>query len=158
MSDDSEISIRSATNSDCENIQKLVFGVLREFGLTPEPGGTDTDLNDIETEYIKRGGLFEILEDKDGNLLGTVGLFPLDDETIELRKMYFDKSLRGRGFGKKILERMIEKSKESGFKKIYLETASILKEAVGLYEKYGFEPTTEGIHSERCDAAYFLDL
>ena len=72
--------------------------------------------------------------------------------------MYFDKSLRGRGFGKKMLERMIEKSRELKFKRIYLETASILKEAVGLYEKYGFQPTTEGIHSERCDAAYFLNL
>ncbi|MGI8885167.1 MAG: GNAT family N-acetyltransferase [Pyrinomonadaceae bacterium] len=158
MNDNSEIFIRSATNADCRNIKKLVFDVLREFGLTPEPNGTDADLNDIETEYIKRGGLFEILEDKDGNLLGTVGLFPLADETVELRKMYFDKSLRGRGFGKKMLERMIERARKSGFKKIYLETASVLKEAAGLYEKYGFEPTTEGIHSERCDAAYFLDL
>ena len=95
---------------------------------------------------------------QDGNLLGTVGLFPLDNETVELRKMYFDKSLRGRGFGKKTLERMIEKSREMKFKRIYLETANVLKQAVALYEKYGFEPTTEGIHSKRCDAAYFLDL
>ena len=158
MPKESEIFIRSATNADCRNIQKLVFGVLHEFGLTPEPGGTDADLNDIETEYFGRGGLFEILENADGNLLGTVGLFPIDNETIELRKMYFDESLRGRGFGKKILERMIEKSKELKFKRIYLETASILKEAVGLYEKYGFQPTTEGIHTARCDAAYYLNL
>lgn len=153
-----EIFIRSATNADGENIKKLVFGILHEFGLTPEPDGTDTDLNDIENEYIRRGGLFEILEDENGNLLGTVGLFPLDNETVELRKMYFDKSLRGRGFGKKMLERMIERAREMKFKRIYLETASILKSAVGLYEKYGFAPTTEGIHSERCDAAYFLNL
>ena len=73
----SEIFIRPATNADCKNIQKLVFGVLHEFGLTPEPDGTDADLNDIEKEYFERGGLFEILEDADGNLLGTVGLFPL---------------------------------------------------------------------------------
>jgi putative acetyltransferase len=116
------------------------------------------DLNDIESEYLKRGGLFEVLEDKDGKLVGTVGLFPLDTETVELRKMYFDESLRGRGFGKKTLERMIEKSRESGFKRIYLETATVLKAAAALYEKYGFQPTTDGIHSQRCDAAYFLDL
>ena len=157
-SGESEIVIRSATNADCKNIQKLVFGVLHEFGLTPEPGGTDADLNDIETEYFGRGGLFEILEDANGNLLGTVGLFPLDEQTIELRKMYFDKSLRGLGFGKKVLERMIEKSKELGFKQIYLETADVLKEAAGLYKKYGFQPTTEGIHTARCDAAYYLNL
>lgn len=158
MNENSEISVRSATNADCENIQKLVFGVLKEFGLTSEPNGTDADLKDIEKEYFERGGLFEILEDSHGKLLGTVGLFPLDNQTVELRKMYFDKSLRGRGFGKKTLERMIAKSREMKFKRIYLETANVLKQAVGLYEKYGFEPTIEGIHSERCDAAYFLNL
>jgi putative acetyltransferase len=72
--------------------------------------------------------------------------------------MYFDKKLRGRGVGKLMLERMIEKARALGYKRIYLETARILKEAVGLYEKYGFQPTTEGIHSARCDATYFLEL
>ena len=158
MIEEGEISVRPATNADCEKVQNLVFGVLREFGLEPETGGTDADLSDIETYYIKSGGLFEILEDANGNLLGTIGLFPLNDETVELRKMYFDKELRGRGFGKKTLERMIEKARELKFKTIYLETASILKAAVGLYEKYGFKPTPDGMHSKRCDAAYFLDL
>lgn len=158
MKRESEILIRPATNADVENVQNLVFAILREYGLEPEPGGTDADLSDIEANYIKRGGLFEILENADGNLLGTVGLFPIDAETVELRKMYFDKRLRGRGFGKKTLERMIEKARELGFKKIYLETAGVLREAVGLYEKYGFQPTLEGIHSTRCDTAYFLDL
>ena len=158
MKRENEILMRPATNADVENVRNLVFNILREYGLEPEPGGTDTDLSDIEANYIKRGGLFEILEDADGNLLGTVGLFPLDTQTVELRKMYFDKDLRGRGFGKKTLERMIEKARELGFKKIYLETASVLREAVGLYEKYGFQPTLQGIHSARCDTAYFLDL
>lgn len=158
MVKESEISVRSGTNADCQKIKNLVFGVLREYGLEPEPDGTDTDLDDIETFYIKRGGLFEILEDKQGNLLGTIGLFPINEETIELRKMYFKKSLRGKGFGKKMLERMIEKARELKFKRIYLETASVLKEAVGLYEKYGFKPTLDGMHSKRCDTAYFLNL
>lgn len=156
MSENPEITIRSATNADCENIKNLVFGVLREYDLTPEPNGTDADLSDIESSYINRGGLFEVLEDAEGNLLGTIGLFPLDAETVELRKMYFAKDLRGRGYGKKTLERMIEKARELGFKQIHLETASVLKEAIALYEKYGFQPTAEGMHSERCDTAYNL--
>lgn len=155
---DGAISVRPATNADSENVKALVFGVLREYGLESDPDGTDADLSDIEANYIRAGGAFEILEDDRGNLLGTVGLFPMDETTVELRKMYFDKTLRGRGFGKKVLERMIERARGLGFKKIYLETASVLREAIGLYEKYGFEPTVEGIHSRRCDAAYFLDL
>lgn len=158
MTDDFQIFIRSATNEDGAGVQNLVFGILREYGLTVETGGTDADIADIEANYWNRGGVFELVEDAGGNLLGTIGLYPLDAETIELRKMYFAPSLRGRGVGKLMLERMIEKARALGFKRIYLETASILKEAVGLYEKYGFQPTTEGIHSARCDAAYFLEL
>ncbi len=151
------VFVRSATNADCKNVQNLVFGVLREYGLEPDLQGTDVDLTDIEAHYIKRGGVFEIIEDERGNLLGTVGLYPMNDETVELRKMYFAKNLRGKGFGKKTLERMIEKAREFGFKKIYLETASVLKEAVKLYEKFGFKETNEK-HTPRCDVAYSLNI
>jgi putative acetyltransferase len=157
MNEQTDIIIRSATNADCAAVQKLVFGILRDYDLPLDQEGTDTDIADIEAHYLRRGGVFEILEDEKGNLLGTCGLYPLDADTIELRKMYFDKTLRGRGFGKKMLERMIEKSRELGFKKIYLETATILKEATHLYEKYGFKPTGEK-HTPRCDAAYSLDI
>jgi putative acetyltransferase len=152
-----EISVRSATNRDCERIQSLVFGVLSEYDLEPDKNGTDKDIADIEAHYLNRGGVFEIIEDENGNLLGTIGLYPLDAETVELRKMYFARKLRGRGFGKMMLERMIQKARELGFKKIYLETARVLREAVHLYEKYGFEPTDEK-HTPRCDQAYFLKL
>ena len=158
MSDSIEIIFRSATNSDCDRVQNLVFGVLREYGLAPDPGGTDRDITDIETHYLNRGGVFELLEDADGNLLGTCGLYPLDGETIELRKMYFAKKLRGRGYGKKLLERMIETARALGFKQIHLETHSALKEAIALYKKYGFKPTAEEKLTPRCDQTYFLKL
>jgi N-acetylglutamate synthase-like GNAT family acetyltransferase len=158
VSFDSEIFFRSATNADCEPVQDLVFGVLREYGLAPDPDGTDRDVTDIETHYLKRGGVFEILEDAEGKLLGTCGLYPLDDETIELRKMYFAKELRGRGYGKKLLERMIETARSLGFKQIHLETHSALKEAIALYKKYGFASVDEEKLTPRCDQTYFLEL
>lgn len=157
MTEPSEIIIRSASNADCAQVQSLVFGVLREYGLEPDVQGTDRDIEDIEGHYIRRGGIFEVIEAANGELLGTVGLYPMNAETVELRKMYFSPKLRGLGFGKKTLQRMIETARTLGFKKIYLETASVLKEAVHLYEKFGFEPTDEK-HTPRCDAAYFLVL
>lgn len=155
MNKDLEISIRSATNADCERIQNLVFGVLREYGLSPDSKETDKDLTDIEANYINRGGLFETLEDAEGNLLGTIGLYPINSEIVELRKMYFDKILRGRGYGKIVLEKMINEARQRGFKQIYLETNSVLKKAIHLYEKFGFKPTDEK-HAARCDQAYIF--
>lgn len=157
MTKTSDISFNPASNKDCERVQNLVFEVLREYGLEPDPAGTDDDLNDIEKNYLQTGGVFEVLEDAEGNLLGTVGLYPVNEQTVELRKMYFDKKLRGKGFGKKTLEKMIEEARRHGFRRIYLETNSVLKEAIHLYEKFGFKPTDEK-HAARCDQAYFLEL
>ena len=153
-----EITIRCAANADVEQVKDLIYAVLREYDLIPEPGGTDADIQDIEKNYLERGGVFELLEDPNGNLLGTAGLYPMNAETVELRKMYFRPELRGQGWGKKMLTRMIDRARELGFKRVYLETASQLKEAIGLYKSFGFTPTCEDMHSERCDQAFFLEL
>jgi putative acetyltransferase len=153
-----ETTFRSATNADGEKIKNIVYSVLREYGLTPEPEGTDVDLEDIDKNYLRRGGVFEVLEDARGNMLGTVGLYPMDPETIELRKMYFLPELRGHGLGKKALTRMIERARELGFKRIILETHSALEEAIGLYKSFGFAESCEGKHSARCDQTFSLEL
>jgi putative acetyltransferase len=97
------------------------------------------------------------VEGPGGKVLGTIGLYPLDEEMVELRKMYFLPSLRGRGLGRRLLERMIAIAKQKGYRRIYLETASRLKEAVHLYESVGFRPFEEK-HTPRCDQAYVLEL
>ena len=152
------IIIRSASNQDEERITALVSNVLAEFGLQIDLEETDADLRDIESSYLKAGGVFEIIEDRQGNLLGTVGLYPVDESTCELRKMYFVQQARGLGLGKYILERAIAQAKELGFERIVLETASVLKAANHLYVKYGFRPLNKEHLPARADLAYILDL
>jgi N-acetylglutamate synthase-like GNAT family acetyltransferase len=155
MSD--QLKIRSATNGDREEIEELVFGILKTFDLALDRDGTDRDLSNIEMNYLSRGGIFEVLENESGKIVGTIGLYPLDETTIELRKMYFDPSIRGRGLGKELLEKMIEKARNLGYMRVYLETASVLKQAVHIYEKAGFRPVNVK-HTPRCDQAYILEL
>lgn len=152
------VRVRPATNADRERVKALVFGVLVEFDLRPDPEGTDADLGDIEAGYFRRGGLFELLEDEQGNLLGTVGLYPLDSQTCELRKMYFAPQLRGRGLGRELLARTVEHARRLGFTKITLETASVLESANRLYTKFGFRPIEHEHISPRCDRTYYLNL
>lgn len=154
----SDLRIRTATNTDGEKIRALVFGTLGEFGLKPEPETTDADLKDIEASYNLRGGLFEVIEDEEGRLLGTTGLYRLDDETCELRKMYFAPELRGRGMGRLMLGRTVSKARALGYKRITLETASVLKKAIKLYKRFGFHPYDSGHKSARSDQSYFLEL
>jgi putative acetyltransferase len=154
----SDVRIRAATNRDVERVKELVFTTQHEYGLPPDPETTDADLADIEASYFKTGGMFEVLEDEAGNLLGTVGVYPLDDETCELRKMYFAPALRGRGMGRQLLERTVSHARRLGFKRMTLETASVLERAIKLYTRFGFKPMKLNHITARRDRAYFLDL
>jgi putative acetyltransferase len=158
MSASEDIRLRPATNADGPAIQSLVFAVLGEHGLSPDPAGTDADLRDIESYYQRRGGAFDVLERTDGSVLGCVGLAPIDSDTCELRKMYLIPSARRRGLGRRLLDSALCKAEALGFRRIVLETASVLTEAVALYKRYGFKPYSPEHLSKRCNEAYLLDL
>lgn len=155
---DKNLIIRPATNEDTRLVKLLVYSVLDEYDLKPDPSNADADLNDIEENYFKRGGLFVVIENKEGHLVGAAGIYPIDLHICELRKMYFMSQLRGKGLGREVLEIMINEAKQLGFTRMILETASVLKEAVTLYERFGFRPFQAKYLVERCDRAYELDL
>jgi len=154
----SHLTIRPASNNDLEAIVKLVFGVLREFGLQPDPSATDADLQDIEANYLQRGGLFEVIEDRDGKLVGSVGVFPIDENICELRKMYFVPEIRGLGLGGYILQRAVNQAKKLGYRRMVLETSSKLAAANRLYLRFGFQPFAADHLTPRADQSYGLDL
>ncbi|MBL7153465.1 MAG: GNAT family N-acetyltransferase [Phycisphaerae bacterium] len=150
--------LRRANNADCPKITDLVFNVLQEYNLKPDPESTDADIRDIERSYFERGGAFYVLEGKAGSIIGAYGLYPIDEATCELRKMYLSKSFRGKGLGKLLLEDALAQARRMGFRKVTLETASVLKEAISLYKSYGFLEYEPDHLSTRCDQAFALRL
>lgn len=145
-----------ANNQQTSAIQNVVFSVLREYGL--EPGTIDFCLEDIEANYFQKGGHFYVLVDKEETIVATGGLYAIDKDNAEIRKMYLLPEHRGQGLGKWILTALIDKAKELGFQRIELETASVLKEAIGLYKKFGFQTFCPPHITARCDQAYELRL
>jgi len=136
----------------------LVTAVLAEYGLRPDPAGTDADLADIERNYFTRGGDFVVLTDAAGAIVGSCGLHPLADGTVELRKMYLARTLRGRGQGRRLLDWALARARALGFRRMTLETASALKEAIALYERHGFRRDPGGHPSGRCDLTFSREL
>jgi len=70
--------LRPANNKDCEKVTELVYSVLKEYNLKPDPAGTDADIKDIERCYFERGGAFYVLEEEDDSIIGAYGLYPVD--------------------------------------------------------------------------------
>jgi putative acetyltransferase len=146
------------SNQHAQAVRNLVFGVLREYRLEPDPASTDRDLLDIQAGYADSGGCFELVIEEPEVLVGCYGLYPLGDGVCELRKMYLRREYRGRGLGKLILRRALEQARALGFQRVQLETSSVLSEAVALYASFGFRPFKPDHMSARCDVAMRLDL
>jgi len=147
----------SARNIDSKEIKGVIYSILNEYGLKEDEDNTDADLNNIQKYYTNNNGFFGkiLINDK---IVGTIGLFKLDNFTCELRKMYLLKEHRGKGLGKLLMDIIIQKAKEKKYKKIELETASVLQEAIGLYKKYGFREIEKSNLANRCDKAFILEL
>jgi putative acetyltransferase len=145
-----------ANNHYTDVMRQLVFDVLVEYGL--EPGAIDFCLDDVEKHYFERGGYFVVILDKNAEVIATGGLYPLENGSLELRKMYLLAEHRGKGLGQWMLTSLLEKAKALGFERIELDTASVLKEAIALYKKNGFKLFESDHIVARCDQAYELIL
>lgn len=150
--------IRRALPSDLATIREIVHGVLAEYGITPDPAGTDSDLLDLEKSYFAPGGTFEVAVAPDGSIAGCCGVMPHGSETCELRKMYLVKGARRLGLGGRLLQRAIAFAKGRGYRRLELETASVLKDAIALYSGAGFKPIARPLTAKRCDQAFALEL
>jgi putative acetyltransferase len=148
---------REATNADAADIRELIAACLGEYELETDPQGIE-DLDDIEGGYFKRGGTFWVIAEAGGKIVGSAGLYPIDRETCELRKMYLSPDRRGHKLGIRLLVDLIGEARSLGFRTVRLETASAMTKAIALYRRYGFQPTEEIPRGERCDQAWVLDL
>ncbi|MGB3312412.1 MAG: GNAT family N-acetyltransferase [Nodosilinea sp.] len=146
--------VRSWQPGDREAALALIAQVLREYSLTCEPADSDRDAREVEACYWEPGGEFWVVE-LDRELVGTAGYRPTSrgPGAVELRKMYLLPQVRGQGLGRYLLSTMEATIQRRGFEEIWLETASVLKEAVGLYERSGYQPAS-GVETARCDRAY----
>lgn len=132
----------------------LIASVLQEYQLGCEPEGADRDVLNVEEAYWATGGEFWVVE-QNGQLVGTAGYYPVarGNQAVEIRKMYLLPTVRGQGLGRYLLQTLEETIATKGFKQIWLETATVLKEAVELYERNGYQLAT-GVETARCDRIY----
>lgn len=153
-----DYTFRDARESDEPEIRALVFAILDEHELAPDPCGADADLDDVMHHYFGRGGTFRLLVSESGHIVGCGGLYPLSTKEAEVRKMYFAPHVRGRGLGRVLLTELIAFARAHGFQRVVLETASVLNPAISLYTRFGFQPVQRDHAANRCDQAFALDL
>jgi putative acetyltransferase len=150
--------IRDWQPDDRTAAAQVIATVLAEYGLGWEPAGADRDVLAVEECYYQVGGVFWVVENA-GQIVGTAAYRPFDrgERAVEIRKMYLLPSARGQGLGRWLLTQLEAAIVAQGKQSIWVETASVLVEAVRLYEMAGYVAMT-GVETARCDRIYCKQL
>lgn len=151
------LTYRNALPGDENQVLKLIEIVLSEYNLNLEPQGADKDVTDLTYNYLKNNGWFQVVEN-DEKIIGSIGIYKIDDNECELRKMYLYPEYQGQGIGSTLMRNALAKAKELGYKSMTLQTNSILNKALPLYEKYGFVNDNTLEVCSRCDIAMRREL
>lgn len=146
-----KVVFRKARNGDEAQVLELISNVLISYGLKLNVEVEDLDVTDITKYYHNNYGDFEVVL-YNNKIIGSYGIYRINDTTCELRKMYLKEEFQGNGLGNKMLENSLLIAKDLGYKKITLQTNSLLKKALKLYEKFGFLKCVEDVCG-RCDLA-----
>lgn len=163
MGDSPSYVIRSIEPRDDTQVASIIRTVMPEFGAT----GSGFAINDPEVDWMSRAyaaprSAYFVVE-HEGQVVGG-GVAPLaggDDDTCELRKMYFLPQARGMGAGAAMMARCLEAARVFGFTQCYLETLRGMDAAMRLYERTGFRRIDAALGATGhggCNAFYLLPL
>jgi putative acetyltransferase len=137
----SSIVIRNIRRSDNPVLSKIVKDTLAEFGANhPNTVYFDPSTDTLFEVFQKERAIYFIAE-RDQEMLGGAGIYPtegLESDTCELVKMYLLPHARGLGLGRTLIEKCLRYAKSAGYRKVYLESMPELRQALKVYEKFGF--------------------
>jgi putative acetyltransferase len=128
-----DFTIRNWEKRDRTSVSEVIHSVLSDYGLSWEPTGADLDVINVEECYLATGGEFWVIETQN-TIVGTSAYYPIHrgKNAVEIRKMYLLPIARGQGLGRYLLQELENAIALRNFDQIWIETASVLAEAVKL--------------------------
>lgn len=127
--------IKLVKSEDTRRLRRAVFAEEQKY-----PADALIDEHEEEAEFLAFC--------EDGKIIGCGRFYKEDGETFHIDNIAFDKSARGRGFGREFIKNLITQAENRG---AVCVTVNAKIEAVGFYEKCGFkkcggEFTDENFH------------
>jgi len=151
------LQLRQYQFVDQDTVWQLHVDGLNQTGSFVDDRKYDQDVLHIKETYLDNGGEF-LVALLDNKIVGMGGLLKMDDQTAEVKRMRVDVNYQGQGIGSFILEKLIQKAKELGYKKLELDTTENMIAAQRLYEKFGFKEFKRGRAGHLESIFYELDI
>jgi N-acetylglutamate synthase-like GNAT family acetyltransferase len=134
------IRIRKAKHRDAAAIESLLYESFLEYerAYTPEAFRITTPEKPEIERRIKHWTVWVPLHAN--AIVGTVSAHP-EGKALHIRSMAVQPSMRGRGIGKLLLQRVEKFAAANAYKRLILNTTPFLASATRLYERFGFRAT-----------------
>lgn len=116
------MQIRLGNRQDETAIAELVFKVMEEFGLKPDPQGAESDLKNIEAKYFGNDGVFFVAE-HEKQIVGVAGAKRDSDQELELVRLAVAKGFRGMGIARDLMQTIIRFANDLDYHRIEVEPA-----------------------------------
>ena len=143
---EAELTFRPIEARDNAAIAEIIRTSFRENKIDHLEGVSlhDPELERLSEVYKQPGSGYWVAE-VNGRIVGGAGLAPLGGEkgTCEMQKLYFSSEIKGMGMGRRMIAFIIAQATAMGYQSCYLETLDELKDAVRLYEAFGFRHLSE---------------
>ncbi|WP_297099844.1 GNAT family N-acetyltransferase [uncultured Draconibacterium sp.] len=136
------MKIRKVKKSDNKHLADLIRAAFVEYDAPREGTVFSDPTTDNLFELFQHEKSILWVAENEGEILGCCGIYPTDGlpkGCAELVKFYLLAKARGNGLGTQLMKQSIESAKELGYSEIYIETLPEFDNAVGMYERAGFE-------------------
>jgi ribosomal protein S18 acetylase RimI-like enzyme len=118
-------------------------------------GGHDEDRTEI-AQFTPPQGLF-LVGYLDGRPVASGGWRRHDAEAVEIKRMYVEPAVRGRGLARRMLDELESTARAAGACRVVLNTGFRQQDAISFYEANGYRRTAERFgHYEQIEGAYFF--
>lgn len=143
------VTIRNYREGDADYIIRRHRELyLKEYGLSASFGPyVDqtvhklTDTFDPEKECV-------LIPELDGRPMGSVAVGRYDDQTAQLRYFLLEPEARGCGLGLYLIESALAFCRRAGYRRVFLETISLLTTARSIYARMGFHIAQTHVQSD----------
>jgi ribosomal protein S18 acetylase RimI-like enzyme len=138
----------------------LLRGLLEEywqsFGFTPCFQNFSGELARLPGDYTPPDGRLAMAW-TGGEATGCIALRRFDDLRAEVKRLYVRPASRGCGLGRRLMDWVIAEARAAGYSELVCDTMPVMREALALYDRMGFEQT-EPYAAQPTEGAVFLRL